>query len=68
MFKDGILDVEWLGNLAFDAEDIFELQTRAVLRDGLSQVLEEELDEADLADFLKVFFEVAYPTPPISDA
>ncbi|KAI0126689.1 hypothetical protein BJ170DRAFT_724254 [Xylariales sp. AK1849] len=66
MLEDGILDAEWLGNLAFDIEDIFELRTRAVLRAGLPKVLEGELDVADLHDFLKVFFEATYPTPPIS--
>lgn len=68
ILESELLNVEYLSNLAFDPEDILELQTRAVLRTVLPKMLEKELHGEGLRELLTVLFEVTYPTPPIQDA
>ncbi|KAK0714725.1 hypothetical protein B0H67DRAFT_489717 [Lasiosphaeris hirsuta] len=49
----------------FEEGQIIELMTRVLVRPKFMAALEGKLEKPLLKDFKKVFFELAYPTPPV---
>jgi hypothetical protein len=50
----------------FDDDEVIELLTRVEVRSRFAEVLSGRVAEMVLRDLEKVFFEVTYPTPPIT--